>query len=175
MIEDDLMDSERTLVGNREREGNLNHNLEVDVFLDVHLMAMFQWNLNGFHSHYEELQILLPLPVIVWFQEAKFKTIESVILKNYTLYRTDYPTDGRACSGVSIGVVDTFYSTPVHIATNLQVVAVRVHREQHVTILNLYITREQDFTLIDLQNLFQQILIRITLFEVVFVQMSAAE
>ena len=70
---------------------------------------------------------------------------------------TDYQTVGRACGGVAVGVVDTLYSTPVHIATNLQAVAVRVHLEQHVTILNLYITREQDFTLLELENLLQQL------------------
>ena len=122
-------------------------------------MAMIQWNLTGFHSHYEELQVLLSdiSPAIVCFQETKFKTTESVILKNYTLYRTDYPTDGRACGGVAVGVVDTLYSTPVHVATYLQAVAVRVHLEQHVTILNLYITRDQDFTLLELDNLLQQL------------------
>jgi len=41
-----------------------------------------------------------------------------VIWNNYTLYRTDYLTDGRAFDGVAIGDVDMLYSTPVHITTS---------------------------------------------------------
>jgi ribonuclease HI/exonuclease III len=122
-------------------------------------MALLQWNPNGFHAHVEELQVLVSdfSPVIFCLQETKFRTTESVTFKNYTLYRTDFPTAGRACGGVAIGVVDSVHSAPVHITTNLQAVAVRVHLQQQLTILNLYITRDQDFTLLDLQDLLQQL------------------
>lgn len=83
---------------------------------------MLQWNLYGLHSHFERLYALLSdiFPVIPFFQESRFNTIESVVLKNILLYDTDYPAYGCAYDGVAFCVVDTLYSTPVHSTTNLQ-------------------------------------------------------
>ena len=52
------------------------------------------------------------------------------------------------------GIVDSVHSAPVHITTNLQVVA---SLQQQLTILNIYITGKQDFTLLELQDLLQQL------------------
>lgn len=69
----------------------------------------------------------------------------------------DFPTVGRECSVVAIEVLDSIYSAPAHITTTLQVVAVCVHLQQKLTILDLYITWEEDFILPDLQELLWQL------------------
>lgn len=103
-------------------------------------MAVLQWNLNGLYAHWPEFKHILSHinPQVICLQETRLKPNTCCRVKDYKLYRKDRQHQ-HASGGVSIFVKKSIYSEEVKINTNMEVIAVKIHNPQTVTLCNIYI------------------------------------
>lgn len=69
------------------------------------MTAILQWNINGFYRNLEELKLLIHKlsPPVICLQETRLlPKHKTAVLKNYTMYRSDYTAGFIASGGVAI-------------------------------------------------------------------------
>ena len=95
-------------------------------------LALFSWNLNGYRSHFVELQLVLVnhKPLFLSLQETHLLQEHHVRLHEYACYQKD-PVYGLRChGGAAILVHDSIHSQEIALQSTLPVVAVKVTMTQ---------------------------------------------
>jgi ribonuclease HI len=123
------------------------------------IMALIQWNLNGYNHHREEVKLLTSdfSPLCFFLQETHFKPSDLPVLRGYSFHRFDDVTGNRAHGGVATIVSDRAFSTPVPLTTPLQAVAVRIHVPLPITFCNLYLPEWAPVNVSNLDKIISQL------------------
>ena len=130
------------------------------VFLLYFFMALLSWNLNGYRSHFEELQLLSVdhKPPFVCLQETHLLPEHHLRVHGYVCYRKDTVDDLRAHGGVAIDVHDSIHSQGISLQSTLPVVAVK-ETMTHLPFIvcSLYLPPGQPLSATDLFDLFSEL------------------
>jgi len=103
-------------------------------------MALLQWNCRGFRVHQEELRVLTSSlsPRIVALQETLLRPSDKPSFRGYEVLHRARVAD-RASGGVALLIAhDTCYE-PVNLQTDLEILAIRVHTTQPLTVALVYL------------------------------------
>ena len=122
--------------------------------------SILQWNINGYFSHLEMLQILIKEegPTVIGLQETHFKERKIHCPRNFNGFHKIRVDQDRASGGVSIFVRNNIDAHEIPINTNLEAVAVSIELpNKNVSICNIYIPPSTDFSTEDISNLLRQI------------------
>ena len=127
------------------------------VFPHFSSMALLSWNLNGYHSHFEEVLLLLVdhNPLFLCLQETHLLPEHHQRLRGYACYRK-YTAHGlHAHCGAAILVHNSIHSQEISLQSTLPVVAVKVTMT-HLSFIvcSLYLPPGQPLYATDLFNLF---------------------
>lgn len=85
--------------------------------------------MNGFYSHLAELQHLISKinPLYICIQETRFKSTQTVNLRNHNVYRKDRNNPRNASGGVAIIVQNHLLTDEIPLTTELEAIAVSTH------------------------------------------------
>ncbi len=99
------------------------------------------WNCNGFHSHKNEIDIILSEyePVLFCVQETKFNFKFKPKLNSYNVNYTNQRSDTVSKGGVATFIKEGYSFEEVEIDSPLQVVVTKIFYPLKFTICNLYI------------------------------------
>ena len=105
--------------------------------------CILQWNVNSYKQRFQDLKILLQqsIPACVCLQETLIRNTANPPAR----YNIETPTPARQGGherGEAILVHKRVAYTRVHLQTNLQATAVRVHLKRYYTICSLYLPHE---------------------------------
>jgi exonuclease III len=120
------------------------------------MINIIQWNLNGFYSKLEELQLLTKdcTPTIICLQETNFTDGNKPSLSQYNIYKKNRNLCDRASGGVAIFVSQKYPGEEIQITTDLEAIAVAITLPHNkITICNLYLPNQKNFTLTDIENI----------------------
>ena len=123
-------------------------------------MALLSWNLNGYRSHFEELQLLSVdhKPPILCLQEAHLLPEHHLRLRGYVCYRKDTADGLHAHGGVAILVHESIHSQEIALQSTLPVVADKLIMTHLSFILSsLYLPHGQSLSPTDLFYLFSEL------------------
>jgi len=120
---------------------------------------LIQWNLNGFHKKYNELQLLIQKhnPKILCLQETNFKDNSIGNIPAYIGYHKNRINAIRSSGGVAVYISDTLYSTKLNLITNLEAIAIKIHGKEIITVCNIYLPNHTNFNDNDLVQLISQL------------------
>ena len=121
---------------------------------------IIQWNINGFYSKLEELQLLIKdhTPTIICLQETNFNTESNPSLHHFNIFNKNRKSSTRSSGGVAIMVNHNYPSEEITLHTDLEAIAVSITLP-HVTLTlcNIYIPNQKEFTLYDIEHIIQQL------------------
>lgn len=123
-------------------------------------MLLVQWNLNGFYTHLNKLQLLIKQtePEIICLQETNFRDDHNHQLRGFQSYTRNRQDVQRASGGVTTFIKSNIETQKINITTQYEVVAVTVHiAPQKISIVNIYIPNSQLLEAESLQILLDQI------------------
>ena len=130
------------------------------IFLLYSSMALLSWNLYGYRSHFEDLQLLLVdyQPLFSCLQERHLLPEHHLHLCGYAWYQKDTDDGLRAHSGVAILVHDSVHLQEIARQSTLPVVAVKVTMT-HLSFIvcSLYLPPGQPLSASDLFDLFSEL------------------
>lgn len=120
---------------------------------------LLQWNINSFYNKLEELQILIRNynPMIICLQETRFKTHQQPNIKNYKIFRKDFPGGNNACGGVIIAVRNDIPCSEISIRTHHQIIAVEISYPWKIAIACIYIPNSTAITFSEISNIIDQL------------------
>jgi len=121
---------------------------------------IIQWNINGFFSRLEELQILTKElnPAIICIQETNFNEKSNPNFTHYDIYKRNRFSCIRASGGVAIMINKDFPSVELPLITDFEAIAVSVNLPHtKLTICNIYIPNNRDFCLEDIERIIKQL------------------
>ena len=120
---------------------------------------IIQWNINGFFTHYEQLQILLKQydPIILCLQETNFKKHQHPGLKKYTTFSKNRNCEDQASGEVFIAVSEQFDAFEILLITDFEAIAVTVQLPNKIHLCNIYLPNSQTLNLVDLEILINQL------------------
>lgn len=121
-------------------------------------MFLLQWNLNGYYTHLEKLQILLAkhIPKIVCLQETHFKGNHCHSLRNYTPFFKNRLNREYASGGVATYVSSDTPAQKINLNTTMEAVAVRIQLPTSLTICNIYIPPDNTVDLEEIRHIYTQ-------------------
>ena len=98
------------------------------VFLLYSSMALLSCNLNGYRSHFEDLQLLLVdhKPLFSCLQETHLLPEHRLYLRGYACYQKNIDVGLSAHGGVSILFHDSVHSQGIALQSTLPVLAIKV-------------------------------------------------
>ena len=130
------------------------------VFLLYSSMALLSWNLNGYRSHFEELQLLLVdhKPLFLCLQETHHLPERHLHLRGYACYWKDTDDSLYVHGGVAILVHNSIHSQGIALQSTLPVVTAKVTMT-HLSFLlcSLYLLPGQPLSATDLFDLFSKL------------------
>ncbi|GBM80118.1 hypothetical protein AVEN_218280-1 [Araneus ventricosus] len=93
------------------------------------LMAFVSWNCQGFRNKSSELKAIINSykPACVAFQETCIRDYDRVHIWDYSIF-SNTSSSTRASGVVALAVANDIPSSCFNLNTNLQAVAVRIHR-----------------------------------------------
>ena len=123
------------------------------------MKTIIQWNINGYYTHYEQLQILINnfSPDIICFQETNFKRNHQPTLKHFNTFVKNRVNENHASGGVAITISDKYDSTEIQLNSNLEAVAISISCPKKIHICNIYIPNSFPLQLQDLEDLIAQL------------------
>ena len=123
-------------------------------------MILLSWNLIGYRSHFEELQLLSVdhKPTFLCLQETHLLPEHHLRLRGYVCYRKDTVDGLHANGGVAILVHDSIHSQEIAFQSTLPVVAVKINMT-HLSFIvcSLYLPPGQPLSATDLFDLFSEL------------------
>lgn len=122
-------------------------------------MNILQWNLNGFRTHYKELQIIIKehIPTIIALQETNFKDNNSWNIKGYTKLTKNRIGAELASGGVATYIRNDIKATEIQLQTNIEAIAVQITLPISLCICNIYLPNSYDFERKEIESLIQQL------------------
>lgn len=119
---------------------------------------IIQWNCRGCVHNASEIKLLIQehSPMCLVLQETHFKRGQSYSIKDYSVVRNDFINENRACGGVAIFLRNDVFFTNVNLASNLQVLAVKIHAPINVTLCNVYLPNS-NWNIQEIQNIEEQL------------------
>ena len=123
------------------------------------MKTIIQWNINGYYTHYEQLQILINnfSPDIICLQETNFKKNHQPTLKHFNTFVKNRVNENHASGGVAIVISDKYDSTEIPLNSNLEAVAISISFPKRIHICNIYIPNSFPLDLQDLEDLIAQL------------------
>ena len=120
--------------------------------------TLLQWNCQGIHAKWEELQLLVSScnPVCICLQEIMSGESTSISLRGYQVHAHYGTFDARPHGGVAVMVRQDVPCRPIILRTTLQVRAVRVGLKRPYTIASVYIPPD-NLDIRELEDLLQQL------------------
>ncbi|CAG9760176.1 unnamed protein product [Ceutorhynchus assimilis] len=108
---------------------------------------IIQWNINGYLSHLERLQLLIhdENPSIIALQETHFRDDKLLCPKKFKGFYRNRTNRDRASGGVAIFTKEELKAVNVPLTTNLEAVAASIPLPQPLTICNIYIPPDREF------------------------------
>lgn len=121
--------------------------------------TILQWNLNGFYTRKERLEILIKdtKPDIICLQETNFTKDHAGHIKNYHSHHKNRLTAGKASGGVAIYVHNNVTHHTIPLITDMEAAAVRVTLTSDVTICNVYLPNSYNLNPNNLKKLTDQL------------------
>lgn len=119
---------------------------------------IIQWNINGFYSKLEELQLIISdhTPTVLRIQETNFN--KKATLYSNIIYKKNRSICTRANGGVAIMINHNYTSKGIILHTDLEAIAVYVTLSHiSITIYNIYIPNQKEFNLQDIERIIQQL------------------
>ena len=100
------------------------------------MINIIQWNINGFYSKLEELQLIIRDhdPKVICIQETNFNKKSNPTLHNFNIYNKNRDTCNRASGGVCILEHDTPPWEEIPISSHLEVVAISITLGSKITL-----------------------------------------
>ena len=130
------------------------------VFLLYSFVALLSWNLNGYRSHFTDLQLLLVehQPLFSCLQETQLLPEQRLHLCGYVCYLKDTDDDLHAHSGVAILVHNSIHLLEIGLQSTLPVIAVKVTMS-HLSFIvcSLFLPPGQLLSATDLFDLFSEL------------------
>lgn len=122
-------------------------------------MLVLQWNVNGFHTRYERIQLLCQqyLPEVICIQETNFKLNNKGKMKGFKCFNKNRTNCHHASGGVATFVKENFSATELHISSDLEVVAIQISFPINICICNIYIPNSYAFESIEIYNIIKQL------------------
>lgn len=124
------------------------------------MINIIQWNINGFYSKLEELQLIIRDhdPKVICIQETNFNKKSNPTLHNFNIYNKNRDTCNRASGGVAIMIDQSYPTKEVILQTNLEAMAIIITLPHtSITVCNVYIPNQKEFTLPDIEHIVQQL------------------
>lgn len=121
---------------------------------------IIQWNINGFYSKYEELQLIIKdyNPIIICLQETNFNNKSNPTLHHFNIFTKNRNSHIRSSGGVAILVNNNFPSEEITIHTDLEAIVISVTLPHiTLTLCNIYIPNQKDFNLNDIEHIIKQL------------------
>lgn len=121
---------------------------------------IIQWNINGFYSKLEELQLIIKdhNPTIICLQETNFNTKSNPALLHFNIFKKNRNVCNRSSGGVAILVNHNFPTEEITLHTDLEAIALSITLSHiTLTLCNIYIPNQKDFTLHDIEHIIQQL------------------
>ncbi|GBN13453.1 hypothetical protein AVEN_171515-1 [Araneus ventricosus] len=121
-------------------------------------MAFVSWNCRGFRNKSSELKDIINSykPACIALQETYIRDNDTVKIRDYSIFNNT-SSSTRASGGVALAVANDIPSSCLHLNTNLQAVAVRMHIKSLITICSLYLPPHQTVHQTELDNLISQL------------------
>lgn len=123
-------------------------------------MKLLQWNINGFSTKKEYLQILTTKSKFdcICLQETNFKLDYCYNLSGYQAVYKNRHNNRRASGGVVIYVNNDVDISQIPLNTNLEAVAVRINSPYALTVCNIYLPNSTKLDIGDLAHLENQLI-----------------
>lgn len=126
--------------------------------------TVIQWNCKSFPARKQDIKLLIQKfqPIAICFQETRLTPKMNINgFNNYNFYRKDF-TEGRiSCSGVMLMIHKKYFSQPIPVTSNFQVVAARVKIpgvSYDITLCSIYCRPDLDkITEIELRTITAQL------------------
>ena len=130
--------------------------LEIIYQMDLRII---QWNLNGFNTRFEFLQILQRdhNPNILCMQETNFKGSSYSRLKNFTTVFKNRSNVHRPSGGVAIYIHNEIHYDKIDLNTEMEATAIKILSDIELCIFNIYIPNWVDLDLQKLSDLIKQL------------------
>ncbi|GBN14110.1 hypothetical protein AVEN_53002-1 [Araneus ventricosus] len=122
-------------------------------------MASFvSWNCRDLKNKLSDLKDIINIyqPACIALQETHLKETDRIQIKHYSI-RNTYHNSDRASGGVALLISEDIPSTTLHLNTNLQARAVRIHIQSLITVCSLYLPPNQRINQTKLNNLISQL------------------
>ncbi|GBN92256.1 hypothetical protein AVEN_12459-1 [Araneus ventricosus] len=115
-------------------------------------------NCHGFRNKSSELKDIINSykPACIALQETYIRDNDTVKIRDYSIF-SNTSSSTRASGGVALAVANDIPSSCLHLHTNLQAVAVRMHIKSLITICSLYLPPHQTVHQTELNNLISQL------------------
>eukprot|EP00745_Piridium_sociabile_P035474 TRINITY_DN619_c0_g1_i8.p1 TRINITY_DN619_c0_g1~~TRINITY_DN619_c0_g1_i8.p1 ORF type:complete len:361 (-),score=22.59 TRINITY_DN619_c0_g1_i8:3-1085(-) len=122
--------------------------------------TILQWNLRGFYSNLEELQLLCRefKPSVLALQETLQRDGKTLTFSGFNFLSIPaQPKHGGVTGGVALLLHKSLLYSPIHLETPLQAVAARVTLHKTVTICSVYLPPSLPVRRQDVSNLIEQL------------------
>lgn len=121
--------------------------------------CLFSWNCHGFRNKLDELKTLIAnhSPSCIALQETYLKPHDKSKIRRYGCIRKDNDSGERVSGGVALLISHNCPSTIIHLNTNLQAVAARIHMHQLTTICSIYLPPNETIAQTSLSHLIDQL------------------
>lgn len=123
-------------------------------------MKILQWNINGYNTHKERLQMLInnTNPDIICLQETNLKETYAANIKNYSPLFTNRTHSRHASGGVATYIKNNISCKEISLNTDLEVVATSVLTlSMEICICNIYIPNSYDLSISELSSLINKL------------------
>lgn len=123
------------------------------------MAVLLSWNCHGFHQHASDLRDLINYyhPICVALQETFLQSTKFAKIRNYSIFRKDNDNENRTSGGVALLISHDYPCSPVHLQTDLQAVAVKIHIRSVITVCSLYLPPSSNIRQTTLNNLISQL------------------
>ena len=120
--------------------------------------SILQWNIRGYRANYNHLRSLIEEknPACICLQETCLEEDPPYVPRSFTMYVKNR-VNGGPHGGAGILVRDEFLHSRVHIASNLEAIAVRIQLDKLYTVCSVYLSPNEIVTREDLDDLIMQL------------------
>lgn len=120
-------------------------------------MNFLQWNLNGYSTRLEELEILINAynPTVLFLQETHFHPQQTATLQGYNVFTSNAacPPGANASGGAAIFIKDYLHAEQLTLNFPYQAVAVRTVLSYPIVLCSVYIPPHRSHTRVTRKDL----------------------